>query len=99
MQNRTLAHFEAACERADCPAARCVMIGDRLDNDIAPAKSWGLRPFGSGRIERYTSPTSHGEQADTVVDRDGTGLRLCLEYKKVDASIASTFCFFVCLVT
>lgn len=38
--------FEAALQRADCPVERCVMIGDRLDNDVAPAKSWGLRPFG-----------------------------------------------------
>lgn len=35
--------FRLALERADCPPERAVMIGDRLDNDIAPAKRAGLK--------------------------------------------------------
>lgn len=35
--------FERALERAGCPPEAAVMIGDRLDNDIAPAKRAGLR--------------------------------------------------------
>jgi HAD superfamily hydrolase (TIGR01509 family) len=35
--------FQAALEQAQCPAERAVMIGDRLDNDIAPAKKLGMR--------------------------------------------------------
>lgn len=54
--------FEMALERADCPAENAMMIGDRLDNDIAPAKALGmttvrlLRGFG-----RLTVPSDELE--------------------------------------
>ncbi|MBR3764546.1 MAG: HAD family hydrolase [Clostridia bacterium] len=35
--------FRIALERAGCEPAEAVMIGDRLDNDIAPAKAVGMR--------------------------------------------------------
>lgn len=35
--------FNLALERADCKPENAVMIGDRLDNDIAPAKKAGLK--------------------------------------------------------
>lgn len=35
--------FRIALARAGCEAAEAVMIGDRLDNDIAPAKAVGMR--------------------------------------------------------
>ncbi|MBQ2954081.1 MAG: HAD-IIIA family hydrolase [Clostridia bacterium] len=35
--------FRLALKRAGCAAAEAVMIGDRLDNDIAPAKTVGMR--------------------------------------------------------
>ena len=35
--------FELALKRADCLPENAVMIGDRLDNDIAPAKRMGLK--------------------------------------------------------
>lgn len=35
--------FQLALRRADCPPEKAVMIGDRLDNDIAPAKRAGLK--------------------------------------------------------
>lgn len=34
--------FKLALEKADCCAENSVMIGDRLDNDIIPAKSMGM---------------------------------------------------------
>lgn len=34
--------FTLALERADCTPAEAVMIGDRIDNDILPAKALGL---------------------------------------------------------
>lgn len=34
--------FRLALERADCEAKNSVMIGDRLDNDIIPAKQLGM---------------------------------------------------------
>ena len=35
--------FRIALERAGCAPEEAVMIGDRLDNDIAPAKAVGMR--------------------------------------------------------
>lgn len=35
--------FEIALERADCKPDEAVMIGDRLDNDIVPAKQIGMK--------------------------------------------------------
>lgn len=35
--------FRMALDRAGCRADRAVMIGDRLDNDVAPAQSVGMR--------------------------------------------------------
>lgn len=34
--------FEKAFELAGCTAQECVMVGDRVDNDIAPAKAIGM---------------------------------------------------------
>lgn len=34
--------FRAALERADCRPENAVMIGDRIDNDIVPAKKAGM---------------------------------------------------------
>ena len=35
--------FEKAFELAKCTAAESVMVGDRLDNDIIPAKVLGIK--------------------------------------------------------
>ena len=35
--------FRIALERAGCEPGEAVMIGDRLDNDVAPAKAVGMR--------------------------------------------------------
>ena len=35
--------FEKAFELAGCYAKECVMVGDRLDNDIIPAKAIGMK--------------------------------------------------------
>lgn len=35
--------FEKALEMAGCPARESVMVGDRLDNDMIPAKALGMR--------------------------------------------------------
>ena len=34
--------FQWAMKQADCPAENAVMVGDRLDNDIAPANRLGM---------------------------------------------------------
>jgi len=34
--------FQRALERAQCPASQALMVGDRIDNDIVPAKALGF---------------------------------------------------------
>ena len=61
--------FTLALERAECPAEEAVMIGDRLDNDIVPAKRLGMKTvwirqgFG-GLSDIALSP----EKPDDIVD-------------------------------
>jgi FMN phosphatase YigB (HAD superfamily) len=35
--------FQWAVEASGCPAERCIMVGDRIDNDIRPAKALGMK--------------------------------------------------------
>lgn len=35
--------FETAMAQAGCTPSECIMVGDRLDNDIAPAAALGIR--------------------------------------------------------
>jgi HAD superfamily hydrolase (TIGR01549 family) len=57
--------FEIALRRADCRADEAVMVGDRVDNDIRPAKSLGMRTVrivqGAARLQ---SPRGPEETAD-----------------------------------
>ena len=60
-------------ERAGCEGKNAVMVGDKLDNDIAPAKRaemktvWVRQGFG-----RFSTPGNEMEKADfTVNDLDG----------------------------
>ncbi|MGN0619005.1 MAG: HAD family hydrolase [Ruminiclostridium sp.] len=61
--------FEIALSRADCKANQAVMIGDRIDNDIVPAKKLGMgtvwikQGFG-----RYWNITNEEERADSEVN-------------------------------
>ncbi len=61
--------FTLALNKAKCRAQNAVMIGDRLDNDIFPAKKLGMRTvhikqgFGA-----YQTPRSEGYKADITVD-------------------------------
>lgn len=69
--------FERALERAGCPPEAAVMIGDRLDNDIAPAKRAGLRTiwirqgFGGMAV-----PSTQEETPDYCVNTLGELLEL-----------------------
>jgi putative hydrolase of the HAD superfamily len=49
--------FEYAIGQAGVPAARCAMVGDRLDNDIMPAKSHGMVGVWLLRGEAPDQPT------------------------------------------
>jgi HAD superfamily hydrolase (TIGR01549 family) len=61
--------FQLALEKADCEPREAVMIGDRPDNDIYPAKQLGLRTIrirqGSASCQQ---PRSEAYEADATVD-------------------------------
>ena len=61
--------FELALSRADCRPENAVMIGDRVDNDIIPAKKMGMKTV---RVKqgmwKYLEVSSPEEQADYEVD-------------------------------
>ena len=64
--------FHMALEQAGCAPTEAVMIGDRLDNDVRPAKALGFRTVrilqGPGRLQR---PRDGAETPDaTVADLD-----------------------------
>jgi HAD superfamily hydrolase (TIGR01549 family) len=60
--------FELALSRAGCTAAHAVMIGDRLDNDIRPAKLLGWRTMRVTQgFARFQSPRDGWDEADRTV--------------------------------
>jgi HAD superfamily hydrolase (TIGR01549 family) len=69
--------FEYALENAGCLPGEAVMIGDRLDNDIVPAKSVGMKTVrilqGFGKLQ---IPVSEAETPDWTVDRMADLLRI-----------------------
>jgi putative hydrolase of the HAD superfamily len=60
--------FEAAAGALDVALADCIMVGDRIDNDIAPAKALGMTTvlFRGGRHRRQR-PRSAAEEPDAIV--------------------------------
>lgn len=60
--------FRAAVEALRASPAACIMVGDRIDNDIAPAKALGMATIQlrSGRHRRQR-PRNAAEEPDTVV--------------------------------
>lgn len=57
--------FRRAFKSAGCSAENAVMIGDRLDNDIAPAKALGMKTIWIKQgFSAYCSPTCPQEQPD-----------------------------------
>ncbi len=61
--------FEKALAMAGCSAAQAVMIGDRLDNDIIPAKQCGLQTVWIRRGLAAYQPKELGEgYADFMID-------------------------------
>ncbi|WP_155833308.1 HAD family hydrolase [Butyrivibrio sp. WCD3002] len=61
--------FELALSRANCKPENAVMIGDRVDNDIIPAKKMGMKTV---RVKqgmwKYWEVSNEDEQADYEVD-------------------------------
>ena len=61
--------FEAALREAGCMPGEAVMVGDRLDNDIQPARALGMRTVwirqGFGALQ---TPLSAADTPDFVID-------------------------------
>ena len=61
--------FELALSRANCKPENAVMIGDRVDNDIIPAKKMGMKTV---RVKqgmwKYWEVSNEDEQPDYEVD-------------------------------
>lgn len=70
--------FLSACEALGVPPAACLMLGDRIDNDIAPARSLGMRTvlLRTGR-HRAQQPRTWLECADAEAT-DTAGVRSAL---------------------
>jgi HAD superfamily hydrolase (TIGR01549 family) len=60
--------FLSAAEALEVAPGACIMVGDRIDNDIAPAKALGMAVilFRGGRHRRQR-PRSPAEEPDAVV--------------------------------
>ncbi len=61
--------FEWAFGQAGCVAGEAIMVGDRPDNDVAPAKKLGMGTirFKRGELYVYYDPLNDDERADLVV--------------------------------
>lgn len=60
--------FEIAWDRAGCRPEQSVMIGDRIDNDIVPAKKLGMKTIWIKQgFGKYWNITNEDEKADYVV--------------------------------
>ena len=61
--------FQYALEQAECAAENAVMVGDRLDNDIYPAKKLGLKTVWIRQgFSAYQTPENKDYEADYSVD-------------------------------
>ena len=61
--------FRYALEQAECVAENAVMIGDRLDNDIYPAKKLGMKTVWIRQgFAAYQTPENEDYEADYAVD-------------------------------
>ncbi len=61
--------FETALKRSNCSPFDAVMIGDRIDNDILPAKLLGMKTIWIKQgFGQYWNITNETEKADYVVD-------------------------------
>ena len=60
--------FEIALNRAGCKPEHAIMIGDRIDNDIVPAKKLGMKTIWVKQgFGKYWNITSEEEKSDYAV--------------------------------
>ena len=61
--------FQKALEKADCKGENAVMVGDRGDNDVAPAKKLGMKTVCVKQgIHKLNTPKNEFEVPDYTVD-------------------------------
>ena len=61
--------FEIALKKAGCKAEKAVMVGDRIDNDIVPAKETGMKTIWIKQgMGKYWKISNEHEKADFVID-------------------------------
>ena len=61
--------FQLALQQAPCSASSATMIGDRLDNDIAPAKALGMKTIWIKQgFSAYSPIQSPSEEPDFTVN-------------------------------
>ena len=61
--------FNLALEKAVCEPYEAMMVGDRLDNDIAPAKLLGMKTVWVRQgFAKYQSINSESERPDYIID-------------------------------
>lgn len=64
-----LAIFNIALKKAECTPANAVMIGDRLDNDVVPAKQLGMKTIWVRQeLAKYQNINNENERPDYIVD-------------------------------
>ncbi len=71
--------FEKALAMAGCTASQSVMIGDRLDNDIIPAKQYGMQTIWMRQgLSSYQPKELGAGYADYVIDNLSELKELCI---------------------
>jgi HAD superfamily hydrolase (TIGR01509 family) len=61
--------FQKALEKADCKGENAMMVGDRVDNDVAPAKKLGMKTVCVKQgIHKLNTPKNEFEVPDYTVD-------------------------------
>jgi len=60
--------FQLALSRAICKPSQAVMIGDRLDNDVRPARLQGWKTIRIAQgFARFQSPRDSFDEADVTI--------------------------------
>lgn len=64
--------FNLALEQAECKPNEAVMIGDRIDNDVLPAKQLGMKTVWVRQgFAKYQSISNETEKPDFIIDSIG----------------------------
>ena len=68
MERKRLRAFRSVSQE-DSPATNAVMVGDRVDNDVAPAKKLGMKTVCVKQgIHKLNTPKNEFEVPDYTVD-------------------------------